>query len=136
MLMGRKKTTSVAEKYFEETKLASTTTASGFTVSSRCKCCHADPFLGLNGTKKVAHLLGISGAGVSACRQSRIKIPKDDFEALASSTKSAREWRERGAGGSHPLLNNREHTDRDHTCTDGDGKPHTCTHCAHSSLGC
>jgi hypothetical protein len=102
--MGRKKSTVLADKYFEEERIESAGSGTGFTTRFTCKCCHSEPFLGLNGTKKVAHLLGVPGAGVQRCQQSKIKISKDEFESMADSTKSAREWKLRGAGGSHPLL--------------------------------
>ena len=102
--MGRRKTTGIADRFFEEKKVPSQDAASGFTTQSTCQCCHAEPFLGLTGSKKVAHLLGMSGAGVVKCTQAKMKLSKDDFEALAASTKAAREWKQRGAGGSHPYL--------------------------------
>jgi hypothetical protein len=101
--MGRKKSTAIADKYFEEERIQSSS-ISGFTIRYTCKCCHSEPFLGLNGTKKVAHLLGVPGSGVQKCQQSKVRISKDEFESLADSTKSAREWKLRGAGGSHPHL--------------------------------
>ena len=102
--MGRRKTTAIADKFFEEKKVPSEDAASGLATQYTCLCCHAEPFLGLTGTKKVAHLLGMPGAGVVKCTQGKMKISKDDFEALAASTKGAREWKQRGAGGSHPYL--------------------------------
>jgi len=102
--MGRVKSTAVADKYFEEEKIASADAKSGITIRYTCKCCHSEPFLGLTGTKKIAHLVGVPGCGIQKCAQSKIKIGMDEFRGLAKSTKCAREWLERGAGSDHPLL--------------------------------
>jgi hypothetical protein len=102
--MGRRKLTGAADKYFEQRTVKSDDSVCGTTIEYVCQCCHSEPFLGLTGTKKVAHLLGVPGEGVHKCSQQKLKIPRDDFEVLASSTKSARAWRDRGAGQDHPLL--------------------------------
>ena len=102
--MGRRSTTTTADKYFEDTQVPCGNKA-GVTTESKCKCCHAPAFRAINGTKKVAHLLGIQGQGIVACSHSLIELPREEIQALAASTKAAKEWVSRGADGAHPMLN-------------------------------
>jgi hypothetical protein len=107
--MGRKPTTLAADKYFDEKKVPCES-RDGITTESTCKCCSAPGFRAITGTKKVAHLLGIGNQGITACSHSLIRIGDEDMLALADSTKSGKDWKERGAGKSHPLFNKRTST--------------------------
>ena len=93
----------MADKYFDDIKVPCENKA-GTTTETQCKCCHAPPFRAITGTKKVAHLLGIQNQGISACTHSLIELSRDEMQALAAATKSAKEWSLRGAGSSHPAL--------------------------------
>lgn len=120
--MGRRPTTTIADKYFEDTIVPCGNKA-GQTTESSCKCCHAAPFRAITGTKKVAHLLGVPGQGITACSHSKITLPQEEIVILASSTKSAKEWKDRGAGGSHPALSQRTTSQRTTGCEqDGSGQ--------------
>jgi len=101
--MGRRTTTSPVEKYFEDRSLVAAS-KSGLVTESSCKCCDAPPFMALTSTRKVAHICGIPGQGILPCSHSVIKLTAEQVGDVASTTKSGREWLERGAGGPSPHL--------------------------------
>jgi len=73
-------------------------------VQVTCKCCDAPPFLALTSTRKVAHICGIPSQGIAPCSHSLIKLTTEEVGVVACTTKSGREWLERGAGGPSPNI--------------------------------
>jgi hypothetical protein len=104
--MGRKATTTLADKYFDQRQVPCEN-RDGLTTESTCNCCSAPGFRAITGTKRVAHLLGIPNQGIAPCSHSLIRLSDDEILALADSTKAGKEWKERGAGKSHPLFSKR-----------------------------
>ena len=104
-LMGRRALTAPVDKYFDDRSLVAAS-KSGLITESSCKCCDAPPFMALTSTRKVAHICGIPGQGILACSHSVIKLTAAQVGDVASTTKSGREWLERGAGGPSPHLEN------------------------------
>jgi hypothetical protein len=101
--MGRRATTAQVDKYFTDRSLVAAS-KSGLVIESSCKCCDAPPFLALTSTRKVAHICGIPSQGIAPCSHSLIKLTTEEVGVVACTTKSGREWLERGAGGPSPNI--------------------------------
>ena len=101
VLMPRRTTTAAVDKYFEDRNVPAATKA-GSVVESTCKCCDAPPFLGMTSTRKVAHICGIAGQGIATCSHSKIALSKEQILDVAVTTKSGKDWVQRGASGPSP----------------------------------